>query len=390
MVPTMKPSASPEAVFAAPPSPGPDIQTGEGEIRRPIIDLLGEFVPLLVLVIIYFLAGKGLAWMLESPLQTRPIAVAISSGIGLSLVLLASVLVGSLTIWGLTRAAAWLPSRRGHPTRIADRASAFLRGAISPSRTLRLLLTFALLGVFMNTFVGFKRAIPKIQPFMWDVDFMRLDAFLHGGQHPWEILHPFLSHPGLTNVIDLLYYLWFPIHLIGLTAIVWGSTRAARTRFLMGFCLVWIVLGTALAILFSSAGPCYFGLVVADVTNPYVSLMAYLESVDRTHGLIALQIQHILWQGYVQGTTHVLIEGISAMPSLHIALPILYAQATWRIHRALGVGFLIFTIIMLIGSVHLAWHYAIDGYLSILLVPAVWWVSGRIVPFKATQSAATA
>lgn len=378
MVSTMKSAASPGPATAGPLVAGSGLPA-EGPIRRPVAALLGELVPLMALASVYLASAKVLAWMLGMPLRTRPLAVAASSGIILGLVLVAGILLGTQALWAVTRLAAWLPARMARPTPWVDRVSALLRRSASPCRALRLLVVFGLLGVFMNTFVGFKRAIPVVQPFAWDVDFMRLDLLLHGGRHPWEWLHPLLSHPGLTNALDLLYYAWFPLHLVGLTAIVWGADRAIRTRFLVGFCLVWIILGSMLAILFSSAGPCYFGRVTG-MADPYEPLMAYLGSVDRTHGLIALQVQDILWQGYVHGTTHALIEGISAMPSLHIALPILYAVATWRIHRALGVGFLIFTALMLIGSVHLGWHYAVDGYLSALLVPAVWWAAGRIVP----------
>lgn len=379
--------ASPETVVEAGSRPGTGPTVGRSTAGRGKVSFLREQVPLLALVVIYLVAGKVLSALLGIPLQSRPVWVAGPSGALLALILLVGIFAGGITIWGLTSLAAWLPARLGRPTPLADRASKLLSLSASPERALRLVVVFALLGVFMNTFVGFKRAIPQVQPFAWDIDFMRLDLLLHAGRHPWEWLHPLLSRPALTDALDVLYYLWFPVHVLGLTAIVWGADLVSRTRFLVGFCLVWMVLGTVLATAFSSAGPCYFGLVTG-TADPYEPLMAYLHGVDRTHGLIAIGIQQILWQGHVHGTTHALIEGISAMPSLHIALPVLYALATRRDHRAVSIGFWVFTAFMLVGSVHLGWHYAVDGYLSLLVVPFVWWISCRLVPDLTAGAAA--
>ena len=41
-----------------------------------------------------------------------------------------------------------------------------------------------------------------------------------------------------------------------------------------------------------------------------------------------------------------------------------------------------FAAAMLIGSVHLAWHYAVDGLVSIVLVTALWRGFGRLVQWE--------
>jgi hypothetical protein len=33
----------------------------------------------------------------------------------------------------------------------------------------------------------------------------------------------------------------------------------------------------------------------------------------------------------------------------------------------------------MIGSVHLAWHYAIDGYVGALVAVFGWWAAGKLV-----------
>jgi hypothetical protein len=44
-----------------------------------------------------------------------------------------------------------------------------------------------------------------------------------------------------------------------------------------------------------------------------------------------------------------------------------------RVAGILGWGYLA---LILVGSVHLAWHYAIDGYVSILAVLLIWRAAG--------------
>jgi hypothetical protein len=34
---------------------------------------------------------------------------------------------------------------------------------------------------------------------------------------------------------------------------------------------------------------------------------------------------------------------------------------------------------ILVGSVHLGWHYAIDGYAAIIGTWAIWWIVGRLL-----------
>jgi hypothetical protein len=77
-----------------------------------------------------------------------------------------------------------------------------------------------------------------------------------------------------------------------------------------------------------------------------------------------------------------LIEGIAAMPSVHVALPVLYALAAWKLHRRLGILFGAYALLIFLGSVHLGWHYAVDGYVTLLIVPMVWWLSGKALTWQ--------
>ena len=80
-------------------------------------------------------------------------------------------------------------------------------------------------------------------------------------------------------------------------------------------------------------------------------------------------------------------SGISAMPSLHVAMAFLFALLTWRVNRLLGVCFYAFTGLILLGSVHLAWHYAVDGYLALAITWCIWHLVDRLMEPAASSVA---
>jgi len=65
----------------------------------------------------------------------------------------------------------------------------------------------------------------------------------------------------------------------------------------MTLALVWILLGTGMAMAMSSAGPVYSGRVTG-LVDPYEPLMAYLRMVDGETSLHAIAIQESLWTSY--------------------------------------------------------------------------------------------
>lgn len=137
-----------------------------------------------------------------------------------------------------------------------------------------------------------------------------------------------------------------------------------------------------LAYWLSSAGPCYYGLVTAG-PDPFAPLMSYLYGVDASVPVNALHMQEWLWSGYAGLAP---AEGISAMPSLHVALVVLYVLVGFRVNRWLGAGFLLYAFLILLGSVHLGWHYAIDGYISAIAVIAIWKLVGFYLDKEAGRS----
>ena len=173
-------------------------------------------------------------------------------------------------------------------------------------------------------------------------------------------LKPVLGLAPVTSVISYLYNLWLPLmYLILLWQIFSLRDGRLRQQYLISFLLAWALLGNALALLFSSAGPCFYGEVVAGA-DPYAPLMDYLRSAAG-EGLKnwSLEAQAYLWTNY-QSTGVAVGGGISAMPSLHVAVATLQALLGWRLSRRLGWLLTAYAGVILVGSVHLGWHYAIE------------------------------
>src|SRR5690606_24652326 len=123
---------------------------------------------------------------------------------------------------------------------------------------------------FFSVFTAFKSLLPALNPFSWDAAFTRLDAALHGGRQPWEILHPVLGFPLAGLIVNCFYQLWFFTKFF---VLYWqGFARrdlALRAQFFLTLLSGWIVNGAVFAVIFSSAGPCYYGRLHPGAPDPF-------------------------------------------------------------------------------------------------------------------------
>jgi hypothetical protein len=223
---------------------------------------------------------------------------------------------------------------------------------------------------FITVFTNIKQIIPIINYFSWDQKFMMMDFIIHGGHHPWELIHPFLGVPYITNVIDIIYITWFYILYLFIAWMAFSSRRRLRAQFFLSIMLAWILLGSVLATIFSSAGPCYYHLVTGD-RDSYSTLMDYLFKTHEQKFLFAIEFQEALWDGYKNNFVGV-FSGISAMPSIHVATAVIFSLVGWKIRPILGIVFVLYALIIQVGSVHLGWHYAVDGYFGAILMVLIW------------------
>lgn len=229
-----------------------------------------------------------------------------------------------------------------------------------------------------SAFSYLKSMIPVMQPFYLDPVLHAWDQRLHFGVEPWRILQPLLGHTWITYAINLGYAMWF---LVLQAALVLQSgairDRQMRMQFLLSMALCWALVGSLAATLMSSAGPCYYALVVGG-DDPYAPLMAYLRSVGDNVSIggtkipfAALVLQDLPWQSLNSGD-HSIGKGISAAPSMHVASTWIIARLAWTMGRKARIAACLFFALIFFGSIHLGWHYAVDGYLAIVAAWAIW------------------
>jgi hypothetical protein len=205
---------------------------------------------------------------------------------------------------------------------------------------------------------------------------MQFDRQLHGGHDPWQWLQPVLGYAPITFIIANVYILWFFVMVGAWVYVAFRPTfDVLRLQFFISLMIAWLFGGTLLAVIFSSAGPVYYALIGLDL-DPYAPLLDYLHATDSTLPILALDAQELLWDGYTGQVEPFM--GISAFPSMHNAMATLIALMCWRLHRTAGIWLTVFAGLILLGSVHLAWHYAVDSYAGILIAIVSWWISGRL------------
>ena len=220
------------------------------------------------------------------------------------------------------------------------------------------LVLLALLSLFLSSFSYLKDSIPNIEPFSWDPIFARMDRVLFFGHEPWRVLQPLFGSPLATTVLNAAYNGWFFLmYFLMIAMAFYGKNQELRLSFAYGFMLTWSIGGVVLAILLSSAGPVYFERL--GFGSEFAPLMASLHANNEVYPVWSLDIQRALWQSYIG--RHGVVSGISAMPSMHIANAVFFAAIGYRLGRAVGIGLTIFAAIIFIGSIHLGWHYAVDG-----------------------------
>jgi len=203
---------------------------------------------------------------------------------------------------------------------------------------------------------------------------------IHFGRQPWQWLHPLLGTAAVTATISFLYKSWFFSKYM---VIFWQAFTLRypnlRAQFFITMCLSWIVNGFLLATLFSAAGPCFYAYFYPDLPNPYADLMTYIRESDKVIHVYDLFAMDYLMQAYHEKKS-AFFSGISALPSMHVSVAFLNVLLGFRINRVLGCFFTVYLLVIMVGSVHIGWHYAVDGYVAIATTLILWKIVGCFFP----------
>lgn len=336
-------------------------------IARDIAEGIRLHLPLHVVAAITWIAGLLLAWRYDIPPDFLHIVAALR-------VLVMLLLGFMLLAVAATAVRCVLVTRPESPAR--EILAMLRRRFLDPRVTINLVNVVVAMALFHHGYMQLKRAIPFLHPFAWDRAFAELDRLVHFGHQPFELLAWIFPTPFATFLVACVYISWFVV-MVGCWVAFGALLKddGLRVRFLLAFMLTWLLGSGVLGTVFSSAGPCFYDRLLGD-PGTYGPLMSALASANAHWPVSALAIQDTLWQSYAVGGGKV--GGISAMPSMHVASAVLFALAGMRVDRRLGLLLWAYALVILLGSVHLAWHYAVDGYAGAGLALLFWAIAGRI------------
>lgn len=236
----------------------------------------------------------------------------------------------------------------------------------------------------ITAFTTLKVAIPDVVPFYADRVLAALDLRLHGTD-PWAWAHSVVSEP-LSAIIFASYGFGWLVQWFGtLLFVAFWNSPARRLRYLWAFALTTILCGTVLATLLSSAGPIFYDQLYGG--DRFAGLQAAL--AQNGHATPVQAYANYLLAAYESGRPE-LGTGISAMPSMHVAFVTLNALFLTGFGRRWAMAGWSFAALILFGSVYAGWHYAVDGYLSILVVSLLWYLTGRFALPQANRDTADA
>lgn len=236
-------------------------------------------------------------------------------------------------------------------------------------------VTLAMIVLFMGSFTTFKTLMPILAGgFSYDRIQADIDLFLHGGINPGVALASLFSNPLLLKALHWNYTVpWMALTFVPIFFIVLDAPRL-RLRYCLSFVLVWTLIGNVLALAFLSAGPIFY----ADITGDAVRFHTQMQIIDAVQ---EPAFRSYLWEAFITGSVG-LGTGISAFPSVHVAVATMNALFLYEYNRLAGLAGFVYVTVILVSSILLGWHYAIDGYVSIatvwLLHLALKWVfTGR-------------
>jgi len=241
----------------------------------------------------------------------------------------------------------------------------FLRSALR-SNGLRASIVLTVFILSLAAFTTYKVNIPAIVPFYSDKALADFGELLHG-QAPWRIVHAFDSDT-LAMLVAVTYsMIWF-VEWFGMVLLAaLHANQLLHLRYLVALAFVTLVVGTLMAALFSSVGPIFYDEFLGG--RRYAGLMEALrQSPYNEH---VLRYSDYLLKNY-RANNPALGSGISAMPSMHVAVATLNAFYLARLNRWLGVAGWAFAIFILFGSIYTGWHYSVDGYIAMLTVAVIW------------------
>jgi membrane-associated phospholipid phosphatase len=175
----------------------------------------------------------------------------------------------------------------------------------------------------------------------------------------------------LAPLLDLWYSWWLPSVSLSIAFFCAFPQDRMRRQFMLSCVLLW-TLGAWIYVALPALGPVY---VYNDVWSG---------ASDQIYH--ATGAQQLLWENYqtvLGGRTGGLRQfnptrGVAAMPSLHVGAHWLLMLWFRRRARPFFAVAVIGTLLTFIASVVTGWHYAVDGYVGVVLAQCCYLISLRL------------
>lgn len=259
-------------------------------------------------------------------------------------------------------------------------AGAFLIFALFGMQTLKersveVGLAVAVCLILPAAFTLIKTSMPFITPFFADPFFASLDKALHFGTDPWELVHALPATVILDRLLPFYLSGWaLPAFFLPIFIAATDGDADRRHRTMVLFVFSWVAIGNILAIAGMSAGPVFYDRLLG------ADRFALLVSELNASGVAASSVgatQEFLWAVHT-AKAQAMGSGISAFPSVHLAIATVTAiylaeRSIWLL--PVGISF-VGAILLL--SIYTGYHYALDGYFSIIVTIGLWvWLRKR-------------
>lgn len=225
--------------------------------------------------------------------------------------------------------------------------------------TARLVVASALI-VF--TYGWIKLAVPITHEVLLDEALWKLDQAMFFGVAPTVFVLNLFQNPAMLRAID-----WSYANIFFLSTLVAGAyflsepSRRIRIAFTNGYALLWLV-GAWLYMLVPSLGPAYR---FQDIWLPHSDTLQVTQSIQ---SLLMINYHNLIRAEAGQPHAPIsLVLGIAAFPSLHVAFQMyvcLWMRRLWKWGELL---FILFVVVIFLGSMITGWHYFIDGITGLIL-----------------------